>query len=270
MHNYQDKRIWINGASSGIGKALVTSLISSGARVVITARRTSLLEEIKKTAPNPEKVTILPADLTEIDQLPEVCQQAWDAFDGLDLVIMNAGVSQRSLFKDIDFETGRALFDINFFSHARIMHEIVPRFEQAGQGQIAAVTSLSGYIPAPLRIYYASAKHALHGFYDTLRTEIWNSGIRVSLIVPGFVRTEISQNALLKGGDKFGRLDPLQKNGISAEKAAKKILGQLKKQKKEIYVGYTPNAAIALFLGKFFPGILMKILRNMTEIREEE
>ncbi|HAK44806.1 MAG TPA: short-chain dehydrogenase [Spirochaeta sp.] len=266
MEYYNDRRIWITGASSGIGLALTEELAKSGAKLVITARRESLLNEIKESSPRPENIHVLPGDLSEIDKLNDISTRAWDAFGGLDMAIMNAGVSQRSLFREMEFETGRKLFDINFFAHAGIMHELLPRFEKQGSGHIAAVTSLSALIPSPLRIYYSSAKHALHGFYETLRTESWNSGVRVSLIIPGFIKTDISYKAVTGDGKAFGALDPLQKAGSSPAEAALKILKQLKKQKREIYVGYTPNAAIARFLGKFFPALLSKILRNMTSV----
>ncbi|MDC7227581.1 MAG: SDR family NAD(P)-dependent oxidoreductase [Spirochaetales bacterium] len=266
MNYYNDKRIWITGASSGIGKALAEILVTQGARLVLTARRKNLLEEIRTAAPETAEVSILDADLADIDALPEVCRKAWDEYSGLDIIIMNAGVSQRSLFRDMDFETGRNLFDINFFTHTKIMHELLPRLEAQGHGRIAAVTSLSGHIPSPLRIYYSSAKHALHGFYETLAAETWTSGIRVSMIIPGFVRTNISYNAVDGEGRAFGKLDPLQKSGADPSSAAKKILNKLERGKREIYVGYTTNAAVARFLGRVAPGLLLRILRNMKEV----
>ena len=266
MEYYNDRRIWITGASTGIGKALTEELIKSGARLVITARRENLLKELKDASANPHNVHVLPADLSEIDKLNEICLNAWNAFGGLDMIILNAGVSQRSLFRDMNYETGRKLFDINFFTHTAIMHQLLPLFEEQGSGHIAAVTSLSGLIPSPLRTYYSSAKHALHGFYETLRTETYNSGLSVSLIIPGFLKTDISYNALTGNGETFGAMDPLQKAGGSPEKAAVKILKKLRRQKREIYVGFTANAVIARFLGKFFPGRLSKILRNMNSV----
>jgi short-subunit dehydrogenase len=266
MKYYRDKRIWITGASSGIGKALVEALVIAGSRLIITARRENLLEDLKNDAAVPENVEILPGDMSELDTLEELSLRAWKVFGGLDMVILNAGVSQRSLFIDTEFETGKKLFDINFFSQTKIISTILPFMKASGCGHIVAVTSLSALIPSPLRIYYSSAKHAMHGFYDTLRVEVCNSGIGVSLIVPGFVKTDISYNSLTGSGAAFGALDPLQKNGASPEKVIRKILRQLSKKKREIYIGYTPNAIIARFLGRYFPGLLIRILRNMNKV----
>ena len=268
MNYFKDKRIWITGASSGIGRLMAEKLLAAGSRIVVTARREKLLNEIAELPEGPDRVAVVPGDVSRFDTVSALCAEAWRAFGGLDIVILNAGVSQRSLFKDTDFTTGCRLFDINFFSHAKIIHEILPLMERQGKGHIVGISSLSGLIASPLRIYYSSAKHALHGFYDTLRTELYNTDINISLVVPGFIRTDISRSALNGTGEPFGRNDSLQKNGASPEKAADKILRQIAAKKREIYVGYPLNARIARFLGKFFPGILARILSSMTEVKE--
>ncbi|MBI9101755.1 MAG: SDR family NAD(P)-dependent oxidoreductase [Spirochaetales bacterium] len=264
MNYYQDKKIWITGASSGFGKALTTSLLKCGAKIVITARRKELLEEIKEVSPYSEKVIVQPGDMSDLESLDSLSQRAWDAFKGLDIIILNAGVSQRSFFRDIDYQTGVKLFDINFFSQVKIVRKVLPLMEKQGEGHIVSVTSLSGLIGSPLRSYYSSAKHALHGFYDTLRPEVWGSGIKVSLIVPGFLKTDISYHAVTSNGNEYGKMDPLQNAGTPPEKEVTKILKQLKNKKREIYIGYTLNARIAKFLGKYFPGILSVILRKIS------
>lgn len=268
MSYYKDKRIWITGASSGIGRHLAEKLLASDARLVLTARREELLSELRENAPKPENSVVLPADLSELDSIPALCSNAWNAFNGIDILILNAGVSQRSLFRDTGFSTGERLFTINFFSHVRIIHELMPGFEKQGGAQIVGVTSLSALIPSPLRSYYSSAKHALQGFYGTLAAESYDSGIHVSIVVPGFIRTGISYSALKGDGEAFGRLDALQQKGADPARSADRILRKVAGRKRIIHVGYPLNARIARFLGRFFPGILFRILRNMREVKE--
>jgi short-subunit dehydrogenase len=127
-------------------------------------------------------------------------------------------------------------------------------------GHFVAISSLSGKFGVPLRTAYSASKHALHGFFDALRAEVFEHNIKVTLICPGFIKTNISVNALVGQGQKHGVMDENQNKGLTPEQAAKKILSAVEKGKREVAFGGTE--AIAVYLKRFFPGVLARILRN--------
>lgn len=258
------KVIWITGASSGIGAALTKVYCKSGAQIIISARSEEKLSEIKESCSNSENITILPLDLSKPDTFGELVQKAWELNNGIDLIINNAGISQRSLAIDTDIEVDRKLMEVNYIGTVALCKALLPYFIERKKGHIAVVTSLVGKFGSPYRSGYAASKHALHGYFDSLRAEVYNQNIFISLICPGFIATDVSVNALTGDGAKLGTMDDATANGMTPEDCAQRIKNGLDKKKEEFLVG--GKETYAVYLKRFFPKLFSKFL-NKASVR---
>lgn len=259
---WNEKVCWITGASSGIGEALAQEVIQRGGRLIISARSEEKLNAMAEKWNQPERVLVLPMDMGNHDQIDALVEKALQAWGRIDVLINNAGVSQRSLAAETDFKVMKTIMDVNFLGSAALSTAVLPHMIKQGNGIIAPVSSVAGKFSTPLRTSYSASKMALQGFYDGLRAEVYSKNIHVNFIVPGFVKTNISINALEARGEKHGKMDPNQEGGISSEKAAQIILKGLEQNKREIYMGIAPKVKLALFLSRNFPGILARMLRT--------
>ena len=192
--------------------------------------------------------------------MPEKAATAIALFGGLDLLLHNGGISQRSLIKETQLEVDRRLMEVNYFGTVALTKAVLPYFIQNKKGHFAVVTSLVGKFGSPYRSSYAGAKHALHGFFDTLRAEHYQDNIAVTLICPGFIHTQVSVNAVTGDGSPLGEMDQAQAQGMSAEACADQLLRALLRKKEEVYIGGKETWAV--YLKRFFPGIFSRILRK--------
>ncbi len=255
--------VWITGASSGIGSALAREYSRLGARCILTARNREKLEEVRKQCPRGESgVAVLPGDLGRIETIPELAKKAVVIYGRIDILINNAGVSQRSLVHETSIDVYKDLFNVNVLGTIALTREILPEMIRNRSGQIVAVSSIAGKFGTPLRSGYCATKHALHGFFDSLRAEVWQYGISVSLVVPGFVQTDISRHAFTGSGGFYGKMDENQAGAVSPEDAARAIVRNVAAYKREFRVGMNGKSRLALFLAAFFPGLLARILRT--------
>lgn len=259
MHGLDGKIIWITGASSGIGEALAMRASAAGARLILSARRTSELERVKSACAHSQQVQLLPADLMQIDQLPALAEQAEALYQGIDILVNNAGLSQRSLLVDTELPVYRQLMELDFFAPVALSKAVIPGMIARGSGHLVAVSSVVGKMGVPLRTGYSAAKHALHGFYEAARAELHDQGIRVTLACPGFVQTDVSRNALTGTGAAHGKLDDAIAKGISPDYCAQAIWRAVAKQREEVVIG---KEAYAVLLKRFAPSLLSKILRR--------
>lgn len=258
------KVVWVTGASSGIGKALVFELSNKGFQVIISARNTDQLSNIKEEVNNSENIFILPLDLTETDTFHEKCKQAVEAFGKVDILINNGGISQRSLVVETSLEVDRKLMEVNFFGTVGLSKALLPHFLKNQSGQFVVISSLVGKFGSPYRSAYAASKHALHGFFDSLRAEHYKDNILVTMVCPGFIRTNVSINALTGDGSPLNQMDDAQDKGMSPELCAKNIVKAIEKKKEEVLVGGKEKYAV--YLKRFFPGLFSKIL-NRAKVR---
>ncbi len=234
MH-FQGKTAWVTGASSGIGKAVAGELVAQGAAVILSGRDVDRLNRVATEIGG--KALILPFEATEFDALPGIVKQAEAWSGGVDLLINNAGVSQRSLALDTAFSVYKRLIDIDFLAPLCLTQLVLPEMVKRRSGQIAIVSSVAGKIGGPLRSGYCAAKHACIGYFDALRAEVELAyGIDVSVIVPGYVRTGVAINALTGNGNRYNREDSNIESGMSANEAAAIILEGLAAKKREIVV----------------------------------
>lgn len=255
--------VWITGASSGIGEACAYRWAAQGARLILTSSSRERLDPVAarcREAGAPE-VCILPCDLGDPAAVEGLAEKAWDAFQGLDTVYLNAGISQRTTVEDTSMEMVRKMMEINYFAPVAIAKALLPRMLERGGGHIAVTTSIAGRFGFPLRCGYSSSKFALYGFFETLQAEYADQGIQVTLVCPGRVKTNISFYALDKGGERHGKLDPGQAGGLSAEKAARKIVRAISKGRREVLVGR--GELVMVWIKRFFPGLCARLARRI-------
>lgn len=255
--------VWITGASSGIGAACAYRYAAEGARLVLTSSSAERLDAVavKCRGLGAEEVTVLPYDLTCPDEIDALVEKAWNAADGIDIVMLNAGVSQRTNVEDTSMEMIRKIMEINYFAPVAIAKALLPKMVGRGGGRIAVTTSIAGRFGFPLRCGYSSSKFALYGFFETLQAEYHKDGIKVTIVCPGRVSTNISRYALDKGGKPHGVMDPGQAGGMSAEAAARIIVKAVAKGKREVLVGR--KELLMVYIKRFFPGLCAGLARKI-------
>ncbi|MDF3935621.1 SDR family NAD(P)-dependent oxidoreductase [Pseudomonas citronellolis] len=233
--SFAAKVVWITGASSGIGEALAVALLEQGAEVILSGRRVEALRDLAAKAP--QRTLVLPFESTDYERLPALVEQAWAWRGRVDLLVNNAGVSQRSLALDTDLAVYRQLMEVDYLAPVALTQALLPRLVAQGSGQLAVVSSVAGKVGAPLRTGYCGAKHAVVGYFEALRAEVEAAyGIGVSVVLPGSVRTAIAQNSLEGNGSQRGRSDTNIDNGIDPAVAAQTILAGLTARQHDIVV----------------------------------
>ena len=258
---WRDKVVWVTGASSGIGEAVARELGRRGARLVLSARRREKLEALRQELGEPERHAVVPLDLAETAAIPAAVEAALAHAGRIEVMVHNAGIGQRSLVVDTDLEVDRRLLEVNFFGTVALTKALLPSMLEAGGGRFVVVTSLVGKIGTPLRSGYAASKHALHGFFDSLRAELWEQGIRVTLVCPGFIKTELPLTALTGDGSPQGRMDRAQLAGYPAERCAEKIVRAVERDREEVLIGGKERYAV--YLKRFVPGLFSRLIRRV-------
>jgi len=260
----EDKVVWVTGASSGIGAATAELASRRGARLVLTARRIERLEEVRKQCLDPKRVELLPFDLTDIDGHAARTKSAIEAFGQVDCLINNAGISQRGRVQDTDLDVDRRIMEINYFAVIALTKAVLPHLIERRTGNISVLSSVAGYVGTKQRSAYAASKHAVRAYYDSLRAEVHEYGITVTVVCPGYIKTEISQSALTGGGERFGTTDENIARGLSPERAAQAVVAGIEKGREEVYVGGKELAAI--YLKRLAPGVVSRLVRGMKEV----
>ena len=230
MTDFSGKRVWITGASSGIGAGMAKAFGGAGATVILSGRDRVTLAEVASGIQDP---VILPFEVTDYAILEAVVHHA----GRVDILINNAGISQRGLFEDTGLDVYRQIMEVDFFAPVALTKLVLPQMLARGDGHVAVTASVAGKVGSPQRTGYSAAKHAVMGFYDSLRTEVEHRGVKVTTIVPGFVRTQIGARALTADGSVKGAGDDDVDAGISPEEAGAIILAGFEAGMREIPVG---------------------------------
>lgn len=233
MGYFSDKVVWITGASSGLGAELAKQLSREGARLILTGRNAAALEAVQQQCETPCK--LLPADL-EKDATPELAAAALAAFSRIDILINNAGITQRALAEDTLPEVERRLMEINFFAPVTLTRQLLPHFRQQKSGQVVVISSMAGLMGFPLRTTYAASKHALKGYFETLQVEHTIPGFDITIVSPGRVNTPISLSAVTATGAAHNQMDEGQANGIPVADCAARILKAMRKKEKHVMI----------------------------------
>ncbi len=255
----KDKVIWITGASSGIGEALAYALAAQECRLVLSARNEAELQRVAaKTGLGERDIFVLPLDLEKPDEMTGKAAQVLNHFGRIDILINNGGLSQRSLAKDTAWQVDQKLLNTNVLGTIALTKAVLPYFFRQKAGHFVTVTSLVGKFGSPMRSGYSAAKHALHGFFDSLRAELTDQNIFVTLVCPGFVQTNVSVNAITGDGSKQNTMDEATANGITPEYCAQRIIKAIKKRHREVYIG--KGEVFGVYLKRFLPGVFAKYI----------
>lgn len=257
-----NKVVWVTGASSGIGEALVRVLAEKNNKLILSSRNLEILEKVKSSLPDTsqENTKILPLDLSQPDTLNGKASEALEFFGKIDVLIHSGGISQRAMALDTQIEVDRRIMEVDYFSTIILTKAVLPVMIKNGYGHIVPISSLVGKFGSPFRSGYAAAKHALHGFYDSLRAEVYTKNIFVTLVTPGFVKTNVSINALTEDGKALNQMDEGQEKGMTPEQCARKIIKGVEKEKNELLIG--GKETMAVYVKRFFPGLFAKIIRK--------
>ena len=232
-----NKIVWITGASSGIGAELAKIYSHRGIKLILSSRNVRALERVKSECYYPENIKILPIDLNDFYAAPDLVKKAYNIFGRIDILINNAGVSQRSLIVDTQFDVLKKLIEINYLGTVALSRALLPFFLKQGFGHYVVVSSVMGKYGSPFRSGYSAAKHALHGFFDVMRMEHQKDNIDVTIICPGFVRTPIAMNSLKGDGSVLGVDDLATRKGLKVEDFALKMVRSVDQKKWEVQFG---------------------------------
>lgn len=259
---WSGKVVWVTGASSGIGRASALEFARQGARVILSARRVSVLNDVIQGADAGWRADMKPLglDLADSDSMDVRVQEALACFGRIDAVVHCGGISQRSLAQETSLEVDRRVMEIDYFGTVSLTKAVLPLFLKQGSGQFVVVTSLMGLFSSPLRSGYCGAKHALHGFFESLRAEVHEAGIRITMVCPGFIHTDISLNAVVGDGSKQGTMDEKTGKGLSPEACAKQLVRAAQKERPEVLIGR--SEVFGAYLKRFFPNVLRRVMRK--------
>nr|WP_319399170.1 SDR family oxidoreductase [uncultured Carboxylicivirga sp.] len=262
MRSFKNNIVWITGASSGIGRALAISFAKEGALLVLTARDRDKLQEVRNICIQyTSECYLAPFDLSQTDKLKDLVNSVIAKTGRIDVLINNAGQSQRSLAVNTPFENERRLMELNFFSPVALTKLVLPRMINLNTGQIVVISSISGKFGFTMRTTYSAAKHAVQGYFESLRAELNDSNIDVTIISPGRINTNVSLNALTENGTSYNQLDAGQANGMDADKCARRIVKAIRKRKKEALVGGTE--LLMVYIRRWLPFLYHRIVSKI-------
>ncbi len=252
LKNFKNKTIWITGASSGIGEALALEISKEKANLILSGRNENALEWVSEMCKsNGSNAQIVPFDLGDEQSVKKAAENVLAKHERIDCLYHFGGISQRSFVNETPLGVDRKIFEVNFFGTVALTKAVLPAMIKNGGGQIAVTSSIVGKFGFPYRSAYSASKHALHGFFESLRAENVNNKIQVSVIIPGRIKTNISINAIDKEGKAHAKMDEGQETGMAADVTAKIIIRKLKRQKKEILVG--GKEIIMVHIRRFLP-----------------
>jgi len=254
------KIVWITGASSGIGEALVYKYYKSGDKLIISGRNRDELFRVKANCQNSFSIHVLPFDLNETATLKNRAEEAIKIFGKIDLLINSGGISQRSLALETDLPIEQRIMNVNFWGTVILSKTVLSNMRSNGGGHIVCISSLVGKFGTKFRSAYAASKHALHGYFDSLRAELYDQNINITMICPGFIHTNVSINALTGNGRAQGTMDEAQAKGMDADACAEAIVKAINHKQEEVYIGGKETKAV--LLKRFFPKLFSKKIKT--------
>ncbi|MGD2035524.1 MAG: SDR family oxidoreductase [Bacteroidales bacterium] len=259
---YKGRKVWITGAASGIGKALALEYSGLGADVILSDRDVGKLKDVVSLCEDRgSEVRFAPFDLEKPDEIKKATAEVLKEIPKLDILICNGGISQRSLAQETPMEIDRKIMEINFFGAVELTKALLPALTAGGGGNIAVTSSMVGKLGFPLRTAYSASKHAIQGYFEALRAELYDQHVKVTIVSPGRIQTSISMNAIDKEGKKHGVLDQGQKNGMPVDRCARKIIRAIRKSKKELWVGR--NEILLIYIRLYLPWLFHTLARKI-------
>ena len=259
----QDRIVWITGASSGIGEALAYTLSDRGARLILSARRIEELERVRSACIHPDRHTTTPLDLADADTLRAAAEDVRDRAGPVDVMIHNGGISQRSLVQDTDLSVDRRIMEVNYFGAVTLTKLVLPTMLERERGHFVVVSSVVGKFGTSKRSAYAASKHALHGYFASLRAEVYDDGVRVTIVCPGFVKTNVAHNALTDDGTPLSeKKDAVKEAGIPPAECARQIARAIEREKHEVTIGGWETMGV--YVKRFVPSLFNAAIRRMN------
>ena len=261
MGRWNNQIVWVTGASSGIGKACAESWARRGATVVLSARKAETLDAVASPLrDNGADVHVVTLDLSNSDSLQAVAQHVEEKIGPVDVMVHCGGISQRSKAIETALDVDRRVMEIDYFGTLALTKALLPGMVKRGSGHFVVVTSLMGLFSSPLRSGYCGAKHALHGFFESLRAEHHDDGLKVTMVCPGFIRTNISLNAVVGDGSQQGTMDAKTGAGMTAEQCAERMVKAVERNKAEVLIGR--YEILAAYIKRLSPALLRRIVRR--------
>ena len=256
----KEKTVIITGGTSGIGKACAEVFGLAGANIVITGRDEQKLQqtadELRKKGIN---ILAVRADVSREEDNALLVEKTLNTYHGIDILINNAGISMRALFKDVCLDVIRRVMDVNFLGTVYATKYCLPYIRRA-QGSIVGISSIAGYRGLPGRTGYSASKFAMQGFLEALRTELLQTGVHVLTACPGFTASNIRNTALAADGSAQGESPRDEENMMSSEEVASHILKAVQKRKRTLVL--TRQGKLTIFLNKFFPALTDRLVYN--------
>ncbi|MFV0278196.1 MAG: SDR family NAD(P)-dependent oxidoreductase [Parahaliea sp.] len=265
--DFNHATVWVTGASSGIGAAFAVESVRRGARVILSARREEKLQEVRQHCLNAgareEAVLVQPLDVADEAAMPAAVANVLARFGRIDLLLNNAGMSQRSLCVDTDMSVYRKMINVDLLGQIALTKQVLPVMVRQGSGILSVTSSVAGKVGAPLRTAYCAAKHGVMGFFDALRVEVAHLGLNVTTIVPGSIRTEVGRNALTGSGEPINKVDPAIEAGMDVDDCARVIADGFASGVEELAVGTGPEMQL-LEMKRKDPTATFRLLEQWT------
>ncbi|MFH1003969.1 MAG: SDR family oxidoreductase [Bacteroidota bacterium] len=251
---FKNKVVWITGASSGLGEAIAYQFAQQKAKLILSSRKEDELNRVKKECAkfiSEENILVLPIDLSDTSNVNSLTEKVIQKFGEINILVNNAGVTQRSYIVDTPLAVERKIMEINFFGTVAITKAVLPVMRKQKSGHLVVISSIMGKFGYYRRSTYCASKHALHGYFEALRMEELENNIHVSIICPGFMHTNVSMNAIIGTGQSFNKMDEGQQEGMLPEVCAKKILKAIRNKRVEVFMG--GSELMAVIVKRFFP-----------------
>lgn len=266
MSEFKNRVVWITGASSGIGEALALEVARLQPAALLLSAPAFQQAELDAVAGRCRalgaETHVIAFDLSVREEVRQAFEQARSLCPAIDMVFHNGGISQRSLVEETPPEIDRKLFEVNFWGAVELTKLVLPGMLERGQGHFAISASIAGLFGFRYRSAYAASKHALCGYFESLRTETHDRGIKVTLLFPGRVNTNISLHALTRDGSAHGIKDPGQSGGISAEKCARQIVRAVQRNKKNAYIG--GKELLMVYFKRYIPPLFYYLVNKVS------
>ena len=256
MNDFQDKVIWITGASSGFGEALACALAALGAKIILSARRGDELERVRNRIG--ANAAVLPLDMMRNSEFREKTAEAIALFGHVDTIVHNAGIAQRSAALVTEQSVERTIMEVDFFSYAELTRCLLPHFIERKSGHIVVVSGALAKIFLPMRTTYCAAKAALHGYFGSLRSEVARHGVDVTILVPGLMQTDLVRGALDGAGKPLGDTPP--GGGCPPDEAARQAVSAIAARTFETYIGKNDKVRLMMLLARLFPDRLARMI----------
>ncbi len=257
MKRFENKVIWVIGASSGFGEALAYAFAKEGANVILSARRLSELTVVHSKIVD-SRILIL--DLLESYVFEEKVKEAVSFFGCIDMVVHCGGVGQSGTALETSEEVGRIIFDTNYFGVVELTRQLLPHFIERRKGHVVVVSGVLAKVGLPGRSSYCAAKAALHGYFDSLRAELARIPVDVTILIPSFLHTDLTKKALNGIGEQANKKP--ENKGCTVEKAARQAMHAVAKKKCQSYIGNRDKGRLLLMVNRWCPNLVFRLVNG--------